>query len=535
MSYQQALAAYKILQHRELQEKDIDQLVENYHPDYYTDAGVTLQAGVNKGERCHQKLADILQSTPLINAADLTACEIIETDILVIGGGGAGCAAALVAAECGAQVTIATKLRSGDSNTVMAEGGVQVSIEDSDSPQKHFDDTIKSANRAVNKELVAGMVKSAPEVVHWLIKQGMQFEQDGAGNLLTRKAGGTQEPRVAYFKDYTGLEMMRVLKESISSSAVKVMDYSPVVELTSDEKGSCSGAVVRSLQDRKYQLIRAKAVILATGGIGRLHLNGFPTSNHFGATGDGLVLAYRMGAKLRDIDSFQYHPSGLAHPYHLSGMLITEGIRSAGAYLLNARGERFIDELRPRDQVSSAILRECAEGRGISDGHGVKGVWLDTPGLEQNQPGILQQRFPKLLKLGAKCKIDPILQPLLIYPTLHYQNGGVIINEHGESQVKGLYCIGEITGGIHGRNRLMGNSLLEIICFGRRAGAHAAELAANSRYSANTLEHVNVLQQALQRAGHKSNECCPVLFPDYAKFNLDADFSGANKNTQGKA
>jgi len=302
-----------------------------------------------------------------------------------------------------------------------------------------------------------------PENIRWLIQQGMQFDLNDFGDLLTRKAGGTSAGRVLYFRDYTGLEMMRVLRETVENSNVKVLDYSPAVELLSNESGHCAGAIISSLKECQYVQIKARAVIVATGGIGRVHLNQFPTSNHFGATGDGLVLAYRLGAKLRDLDSFQYHPTGLSYPQHLSGTLITEGVRSAGAHMINGLGERFVDELKPRDIVAAAILRECAEGRGINTGDSTdhneattQGVWLDTPGLEKKNPGILKKRFPKLVQLGLKSKIDLTKTPMLIYPTLHYQNGGVVINKKGLSSIPGLYCVGEVSGGIHGRNRLMG-------------------------------------------------------------------------------
>ena len=182
-----------------------------------------------------------------------------------------------------------------------------------------------------------------------------------------------------------------------------------------------------------------------------------------------MALAYRLGARLRDLDSFQYHPTGIAHPRHLAGGLISETARSVGALLLNGMGERFIDELAPRDVVTAAILRECAEGRGI-ERDGQLGVFLDTPRLIAAQPDCLVTQLASLAHLAKKCGIDPSLEPLLIYPTLHYQNGGVVIDGDGASSVAGLYCVGELSGGIHGRNRLMGNALLDILAFGRRAG-----------------------------------------------------------------
>ena len=502
-------------------EVDIPELLKGYHPDYDESSMELLKVGVNSGDRCHHALAKLLQADAIIDEADLAGSTVYETDVLVIGGGGAGCAAALVAAEKGARVILATKLRLGDSNTVMAEGGIQASIEKNDSPQMHYDDTIRGGHNCADNNLVKKLVMDAPDVIRWLITQGMNFDEDQFGDLVTRRAGGTTADRIVYYRDYTGLEMMKALREGVLNRKVDVWEYNPVVELLSNESGHCAGAVVQSLNKQTYTMIKAKAVIMATGGIGRLHLNDFPTSNHLGATADGLVLAYRLGAKLRDLDSFQYHPTGMAFPAHMCGSLITEGIRSAGAHLLNAKGERFIEELKARDCVTSAILRECAEGRGIKVDEDIQGVWIDTPTLERENPGILEKRFPKVLQTGKMCNIDPRVEPLLIYPTLHYQNGGALIDEDGATTVRGLYCVGEVSGGIHGRNRIMGNALLEIISFGRRAGAKASGLIHGRGHKKASVEHVSRLRRELTHAGLSMDMKTPVLFPDYAKRGSD--------------
>ena len=536
ISYKDALNSYRAMEQREpaVETLSTEDLLKQYHPDYYQDAMITLKVGPNAGDRCHRQLAAMLQSDARIDEADLAGAPTKQTDILVIGGGGAGCAAALVAAKAGARVTLATKLRLGDSNTVMAEGGIQASIEKDDTPQAHYHDTLKAGRFHSDKQLVASMVSDAPEVIRWLIQQGMQFDLDRFGDIMLRRAGGTSANRVAYYRDYTGLEMMRVLREAVKNSNIEVMDYSPAVELMSNQSGNCAGAVISSLKDCTYELIRAKAVIIATGGIGRMHLNNFPTSNHFGATGDGLVLAYRLGAKMLDLDSFQYHPTGLAHPHHQAGFLITEGIRSAGTYLLNGEGNRFVDELKTRDHVSSAILRECAEGRGIRVSDETMGVWLDTPGLELKAPGLLSARFPKLMQLSKKCDIDPAQTPLLVYPTLHYQNGGVEIDDNGLSSVPGLYCVGEVSGGIHGRNRIMGNALLDIICFGRRAGAHAVANSRRPGHKKISIEHLSALRRSLTMAQMPMEQRGPMLFPECAKFDDDADYDGLHRNRRQK-
>ncbi|RKZ73402.1 MAG: L-aspartate oxidase [Gammaproteobacteria bacterium] len=516
--YTEALKSYQHDKEHTLPE--MNELLRDYHPDYYPASKVELQVGPNKGDICHQQLAEMLQADAHIDEADLAGASITETNILVIGGGGAGCAAALTAARQGARVILATKLRLGDSNTVMAEGGIQASIEPNDTPQAHYDDTLRAGHHAADKKLVATMVKEAPDVIRWLIKEGMQFDVDEFGDLLTRRPGGASANRIVYYRDYTGLEMMRVLREAVSNSNIKVWDHCPAVELLSSETGHCAGAVFYSLEEQAYKMIKAQAVILATGGIGRMHLNNFPTTNHFGATGDGLVLAYRLGAQLRDLDSFQYHPTGIAYPSHIAGSLITESVRSAGVQLLNGLGERFVDELKPRDYISAAILRECAEGRGVFVDEKTVGVWLDTPSMERREPGMMKKRFPKLFQLAKRGNLEPTKIPMLVYPALHYQNGGIVINEYGQTCVRGLYSVGEVSGGIHGRNRIMGNALLEIICFGRRAGAKAVESIIIRGHKKSGIEHLSRLRRELSRTNLPMNVKSPMLFPTCANFKL---------------
>ncbi len=499
---------------------DPDALLSAYHPDHRRGSVVTLAVGANAGDACQRELADLLQAEAFIDEADLAGTPVTDTDVLVIGGGGAGCAAALAAAERGARVLLATKLRLGDSNTVMAEGGIQAAIDDGDTPQRHIQDTLRGGHHAGDPALVAAMVEDGPDVIRWLIRQGMQFETTPTGDLHTRRAGGMSAARIVHCRDYTGLEMMRVLREAVvQHRSIEVWEQSPAVELLSNERGQkCVGAVLSSLVDGRLRIVRTRSVILATGGLGRLHLNGFPTSNHLGATGDGLVLAYRIGAKLRELDSFQYHPTGFVHPTHLSGKLVTEGVRAAGALLVNGEGRRFIDELLPRDIVCAAILRECAEGRGIRSERTDKrrfGVWLDTPRLEREKPGLLEQQFPKLLARTRGAGIDPRVDPLLVHPTLHYQNGGAVIDANGATTVPGLYAVGEVAGGVHGRNRIMGNALLEIISFGRRAGV--AAVAERDRGPKKvTLEHVNRVRRALTLAGMPLERKAPRVLPTYA-------------------
>lgn len=523
--YPQALAALRQVDPGEPSALDDRQaLLDAHHPDYRPGSREPLRIGANRGEACPPALARLLQSNGLVEDADLAGAPVVNTDILVIGGGGAGCAAALTAAEQGRKVLLATKLRLGDSNTVMAEGGIQAAVGDDDSPQQHFADTLRGGHLCADRTLVARLAESGPDAIRWLIRRGMQFDlgEGGplGGKLLRKRPGGASRARILSYRDYTGLEMMRVLREAVElEPRIELWNRCPLVELLSDEQGQCVGAVLYNLERHAFVLVRASRVILATGGAGRLHLNDFPTSNHYGATADGLVLAYRLGARLRETDSFQYHPTGLAWPSHLQGGLISEAARSAGAWLVNGEGQRFVDELLPRDLVAAAILRECAEGRGI-ERDGLVGVFLDTPGLERRFPGLLRQRLVSLCHLAARCGLNPTREPLLVRPTLHYQNGGIAIDEHGATSVPGLYCAGEASGGIHGRNRLMGNALLDIITFGRRAGAHAAATAQSKPAPKVGLFHLYDWQRQLTLAGLPLDVRGPLLFPAYGNFDL---------------
>ncbi|TCZ63339.1 FAD-binding protein [Roseicella aquatilis] len=505
---------------------DVQALLRRWHPDHQAGASVPLRVGASAGQACPPPLAALLHANTLIDDTDVAGCATVDTGLLVIGGGGAGCVAALTAAAAGVKVVLATKLGLGDSNTVMAEGGIQAAIGAEDSLQAHFDDTIKAGQRAGDPALVRALVTEGPAAIRWLIEQGMSFDREeqggGAIRLRRKRAGGTSVPRILSTRDVTGLEMMRVLREAVLLHPnITVWNRSPVVELLSDGAGRCRGAVIYSLYLHRFVLVRAGAVVLATGGAGRLHLNDFPTSNHLGATADGLVLAYRLGARLREGDSFQYHPTGVGWPASLRGQLISEAARSLGAQMRNGHGERFIEELSARDVVAAAILREIGEGRGV-ERDGCLGVLLDTPGLERAKPGVLAGSLVSLLHLAHKSGTDPAREPMLVCPTLHYQNGGIVVQPDGSTDVPGLFCAGEVSGGIHGRNRLMGNALLELVVFGRRAGLAAASCDA-ARLGRANLDHVQDWRRALAAAGLPLEVRAPMLFPEVANFSMAAD------------
>ena len=313
------------------------------------------------------------------------------------------------------------------------------------------------------------------------------FDKEADGTMVTTHGGGTSRKRMHACKDYSGAEIMRVLRDEVQNRQIPVVDFTSAIELIKDEKGRATGAVLMNMETGELLVARAKTVIIATGGAGRMHYQGFPTSNHYGATADGLVLAYRAGAPLIYAYTLQYHPTGVAYPSQIFGALVTEKVRSIGAQLINAEGEAFMNPLETRDVSAASIIRECKErGKGVATPDGGFGIWLDSPMIEKlHGEGTIEKRIPAMMRMYLKYGIDMRKQPILIYPTLHYQNGGIKIGADGMSDVENLFVAGEAVGGIHGENRLMGNSLLDIIVFGRNAGINAAKAAKNVTINRN--------------------------------------------------
>lgn len=492
-------------------------VLEEYHPDYVESACETLRLGVNKGDKVIKEFASLLYGKPIISDKVINLDNPdYETDVLVIGGGGAGAAAAITAKERGADVLIVTKLRMGDSNTVMAEGGMQAADAPDDSPVTHYIDAFGGGKYSAKPQLLKKLVREAPEAIKWLTDFGVTFDKTADGEPVTTHGGGTSRKRMHACKDATGLEIMRTLKSEVACKGIPVAEYSFAVEIIKDENGNAAGAVLANTETGGLSVVKAKTVIIATGGAGRLHCQGFPTSNHYGATADGLAIAYRAGAKLICADTLQYHPTGVAEPSRMLGALVTEKVRALGAQLVNKNGEAFVNHLEPRDVTAAAIIRECKLGNGIKTANGF-GVWLDTPMIEiVNGEGTIEKRLPSTFSTFEKAGIDIRKEPILVYPTLHYQNGGIEIDENCEAVgVKNLFACGEAAGGIHGRNRLMGNSLADIIVFGKTAGMVAAERSKDIRVGKLTLEHVEDFEKELEKAGVKTAEFSPRILPDY--------------------
>ena len=498
------------------QEKD--DLLKAYHPDYKESEFSELKIGPNKGEKVPHELAAVLQANSRINPSEIDLSKVdYDVDVLVIGGGGAGSSAAIEAHEAGANVMIVTKLRIGDANTMMAEGGIQAADKENDSPAIHFVDAFGGGHFAAKRELLRKLVCDAPEAISWLSDLGVEFDKDAEGNMITTHGGGTSRKRMHAAKDYSGAEIMRTLRDEVLNREIPVVDFTSAIELILDENGNAAGAVLMNMETQEILIARAKTVIIATGGAGRMHYQGFPTSNHYGATADGLVLGYRAGAKLLYAETLQYHPTGAAYPEQIFGALVTEKVRSLGAKLVNAKGEVFMHPLETRDVSAASIIRECGDrNNGVDTGEGL-GVWLDTPMIEAiGGEGTIEKRIPAMMRMFGKYGIDIRKEPILVYPTLHYQNGGLdITDDCMTTNVNNLFVAGEAVGGIHGRNRLMGNSLLDIIVFGRSAGKNAAAKAKTATVGALTLEHVNAFAKEQQSAGITTDEVSPKLLPDY--------------------
>jgi succinate dehydrogenase / fumarate reductase flavoprotein subunit len=511
---------------RRLSLSEREELVKRWHPDYKEELKRPLRIGPCKGLVVYSAIADLLESWPLVKPGEVDLSSVdFDVDILVVGSGGAGLTAAWWAVKSGvdpSRVLIATKLRLGDSNTIKYQSGTQAATGPDDSPVLHFLDTLAGAHFTNNPKLVMVLAKEAPFVIKWLEELGVRWSRVG-DDLERLPGGGATRARLHCCGDYTGLEVMRVLKDEVRSLGISVLEFHPVVELLTDpDTGRVSGAILYNFDTREYKVVRSKVVILATGGIGRLHIAGFPTTNHYGATGDGLVLAYRVGAGLVDLDTLQYHPTGVAWPEAILGELIPEKTRSIGGQLVNIYGERFVYELEPRDVVASAIIRECVEGRGVVTPTGTCGVWLDTPIIELLKgAGTIKRELPALYRMFLRHGIDITQEPILTYPTLHYQNGGVLIDEwthvlrpSGEP-IPGLLAAGEVTGGIHGRNRLVGNSTADIFVYGRRAGIEAAKVARETSTPKVSLKHLEPYMSELRALGVPETRKAPILLPDY--------------------
>jgi succinate dehydrogenase / fumarate reductase flavoprotein subunit len=411
------------------------------------------------------------------------AYETVETDVLVLGAGGAGLRGAIAAAEAGAQVLVVCKSLLGKAHTVMAEGGVAAAMHNvayQDSWEVHFADTMKGGKLINDWRMAEIHAKESPERVLELERWGAVFDRTWQGRIHQRPFGAHTYPRLAHIGDRTGLELIRTLQDrAVHTNGVDVHMEVTVFKLLK-AGGHVAGALAYRRADGAVILYRCAALVLASGGAGKMYR---VTSNSWESTGDGTALAYEAGAQLRDMEMVQFHPTGMVWPAGVRGILVTEGVRGEGGVLRNKEGERFMErydrdrmELSSRDVVARAINSEVLAGRGTPH----DGAFLD---ITHRKADFIKSKLPSMYEQFLKlADVDITKQPMEVAPTIHYAMGGVRVEpETGASTIPGLYAAGEVASGLHGANRLGGNSLSDLLVFGKRAGEAAGTAAkANS-------------------------------------------------------
>jgi succinate dehydrogenase / fumarate reductase flavoprotein subunit len=460
-----------------------------------------------------------------------------EHDVLVIGAGGAGLRAAIESAHSGASVGLICKSLLGKAHTVMAEGGIAAAlanVDDRDNWKVHFADTMRGGQYLNNWRMAEIHAKEAPDRVNELEALGAVFDRTADGRILQRNFGGHKYPRLAHVGDRTGLEIIRTLQDHAVHQPIDVHMECTIVSLLKDGN-RISGALGYDRERGRFKLFEAKAVVLATGGIGRAFS---VTSNSWEYTGDGQALAYNAGAALQDMEFVQFHPTGMVWPPSVRGILVTEGVRGEGGILVNKEGRRFMfddipenyrgqtadneeegwrytqgdknarrpPELLTRDHVARAIMKEVREGRGSPHG----GVFLDISWISSklsNAEEHIKKKLPSMYhQFKQLADIDITKEPMEVGPTTHYVMGGIRVDGDTQmSSVPGLFAAGEVGAGLHGANRLGGNSLSDLVVFGMRAGKYAAEFAARqSSAKVDTQQADAIVRVALEpfdRAG----------------------------------
>ncbi|HET7744632.1 MAG TPA: FAD-binding protein [Gaiellaceae bacterium] len=405
-------------------------------------------------------------------------------DVLVVGSGASGLAAAVSAERAGARVALATKTTLQACNSAKAQGGIQAAFGEDDSPEIHAEDVMRSSHDSADPRLVEVLTTEAPFAIHWLEELGVEFTREtsngsngrghpGAGGYRLARCGGATRKRLLQVGDRTGHAITRALREAYEAGPGVELPHHALAAL---EPGASGWRATFTVKDGSTVAVGAAAVVLAAGGrcYAEAGERGELSTNHPNATGEVTRIALEVGAEARDLDALQYHPNGGAWPATMQGYSIPETTRAYGAVLVNSDGEEFTDSLGPRDAVSQAIFDEVEKGKGVATPDGRPAVWLDTTRIPEEDAEL---SLPYMLRRYRGAGIDPLGEPILTYPVLHYQNGGLVIDEHAETTLESVFACGEIAGGTHGRNRMMGNSLLECTVFGRRAGKAAAERA----------------------------------------------------------
>ena len=387
----------------------------------------------------------------------------MNSDVLIIGAGGAGLVAALNAHEAGAKVRVITKEYPTRSQTCMAQGGMNAALANvsEDSVEAHVQNTLKSAHGEADEEAVRFMCQEAPNAVAWLDSIGVCFSRTDDGKIAQRTLGGASAPRACYAQDYTGLKILHTLYDKCLQLGIEILSDKYLLSLLKNEEDAICGAEVLDIRSGDVEHYGAKAVILATGGYSRIYDKN--STNSTSSTGDGIAVAARAGAKLIDMEFVQFHPTGLKN----SSILISESARGEGGYVLNSKGERFTNELAPRDELSRAINAEIQKG---------EEVFIDIRHLGEE---FIDRELPQERKLAKLYEnVDPVQEIIPIKPVAHYTMGGIAVDHHSQTNISGLFACGECANHrVHGANRLGGNSLLEIVVFGKEAGLNTAKQA----------------------------------------------------------
>lgn len=409
--------------------------------------------------------------------------ETIEADVLIIGAGGAGMRAAISVNDAGLKAVIVTKSLLGKAHTVMAEGGIAAAlgnVDPKDNWTVHYGDIIEEGVYISNWKMAEILGKEAPERVLELERYGALFDRTPDGRIMQRAFGAHTYRRLAHVGDRTGLELIKTLEDQVLHRNIEFHDEMYIVDFIVKNK-KIAGAVGIKMNTGKLYLLKAKATVIATGGSGRIYKI---TSNSWESTGDGLGMAYRAGALLRDMEMFQFHPTGMVYPPGVRGLLVTEGVRGEGGILLNSKGERFMlkyspqkKELDARDVVARANYKEITEGRGTEHG----GVYLD---ITHKGSDFIKHKLPAMYQQFKEfAGVDITKEKMEVAPTVHYMMGGIEVEAETErTNIENLFAAGEVASGLHGANRLGGNSLSDILVFGKRAGDSASVLARGSKF-----------------------------------------------------
>jgi len=401
---------------------------------------------------------------------DQSAQKRRNWDVIVIGAGGAGCSAAIEAARMTDRVCILAKSTPFDSKTANAQGGLQASFADDDTPDLHFDDTIRAGKGKSKPELVRILADNARETVFWLEDHGVQFDRTG-DRFALKTGAGISRPRVLSCGDSTGNRVMKPILEAVQKANIRIFWHSAVYRAKKTEDGFDLEVRIDGAESR----FSCRSLVLATGGLIPREKRAGMKSNNASLAPDGVELAEQLGAEVVNADLMQYHPTGVILPAVLRRERLPETLRGAGARLLDRNLEEFTDALATRGELTDAIVKACEEGRGVQTEDGRVGVWLTTPDVDRkNGTGYLAANYPKFDRLFKEHDHDLSHNNVLVYPIVHYSLGGVDIRENAETSVAGLFAAGESTWGVHGDERLMGNSLLDIFVFGRIAGRNAA-------------------------------------------------------------